>query len=163
MLHWSSLFSVSHNSFFTTYSFIWKQLPPIFIFLQQYPTPHINFYIIQLAALKATPKLQWLATTNMFLADFICQQVPLGSEHFGSVSCMYLHIQGPKLKGQPLCIIYAFSRQKGRARGIKSHLKPSLESSIVTSHIPLTNLSMMEWGSVFLPLRRGWSKFFFPK
>jgi len=44
----------------------------------------------------------------------------------------YLHIQGPRLKGQPLCIKYAFLRQKGIARGIKSHLKLLLESSIVT-------------------------------
>ena len=60
-----------------------------------------------------------------------------------------LHIQGPRLKGQPLCIRYAFLRQKGRARGIKSHLKILLESSIVTSHILLTKFSMMEWASIF--------------
>ena len=44
-----------------------------------------------------------------------------------------------------VCIL----RQKGRARGIKSHLKLLLESNIVTSHILLTKFSMMEWGTVF--------------
>ena len=52
-----SLFSVSHSSFSNHLQFYLEAVPPIFIFLQKHPTPHIHFYITQLAAQKTTPKL----------------------------------------------------------------------------------------------------------
>lgn len=133
VLHWSPLFSVSFNGFLTTYSFILKQSPPM---------PHINFYISQLAAHKATPELQWLTANTVLATLHVWKSSQLWLLRLCS-TC--LHIQRPRLKGHPQRMTYAFLWQKGRARGIKSHLRTQLESGIVTSHISLTKLSMMEW------------------
>ena len=75
--------------------------------------------------------LQWVLPKPRDPGILHCRQILYDLSQQGSsqfwilwLCFMYcLHIQGPRLKGQPLCIRYAFLRQKGRARGIKSHLK----------------------------------------